>query len=106
MKENNTIKDTNIDSRSFRSKRTDIISQIIRPLLWFLIILIFFEQAFLLAFFLYGHIRTKQMGAISLVEYTSEILEGYKSIGWLTDYWIEHQDDMELIYDKERLCPS
>ena len=103
MKENNTIKDTNNDSRSFRSMRTGIISQIIKPLLWFLIILIFFEQAFLLAFFLYGHIRTKQMGATSLVDYTSEILEGYKSIGWLTDYWIEHQDDMELLYDRARL---
>ncbi|MBO4898871.1 MAG: serine/threonine-protein phosphatase [Lachnospiraceae bacterium] len=103
MKEETTFKELVNNNRPFNKKRTGIISQIIKPLFWFLIILIFFEQAFLLAFFLSGHIKTKQVGAINLVNYTAEMLEGYKAIGWLTEYWLEHYDEMELIYDKTRL---
>lgn len=93
-------------------RKYGIIHQIRKPILIFLIIFITLETVVLLLYNLQHYILMRHESASELGNYSASVMQEYSSIGWLTEYWLKHNDEMELFYsedtidekEKELLC--
>ena len=80
-------------------KRKSIISQVTMPLVLFLTILLIIDGLFLYIFNLSYYIVQREETAAREAIYTANCFMEFKTIGWLSEYWQEHYDEMELVYD-------
>lgn len=80
-------------------KRKSIINQVTMPLTLFLTILMIIDGFFLYIFNISYYIVQRQETAAREAVYTANCFMEFKTIGWLSEYWQEHYDEMELVYD-------
>ena len=82
-----------------KKKRKSIINQVTMPLTLFLAILMIIDGLFLYIFNIsYDIVQREEIAAREAV-YTANCFMEFKTIGWLSEYWQEHYDEMELVYD-------
>ena len=82
-----------------KEKRNSIVHQVVRPMVFFLICLLVIESAFLFLYYINYSVRQREESASRLAIYTATQFEKYDSIGWITDYWKNNYEDMDLVYD-------
>ena len=80
-------------------KRKSIINQVTMPLTLFLTILMIIDGFFLYIFNISYYIVQREEIAAREAVYTANCFMEFKTIGWLSEYWQEHYDEMELVYD-------
>ena len=84
-----------------KKKRGNLLMQIMRPLVLFIIVLILNNGIFIFIYNLNRNINERYVSANLLGRSVASNVESYKSLKFLTDYWREHSTEMHFYYDEE-----
>jgi len=84
-----------------KKKRGNLLMQIMRPMILFIIVLILSNGIFIFIYNLNRNIKDLYTSANLLGESVAAEVESYKALGFITEYWREHASEMHFYYDEE-----
>ncbi len=80
-----------------------ILSQISRPLIIFIVFIIFFNSLALFAYNIKRHMDERYDSAAMLTTVCALEMKSYRSLTFLIDYWVNNYEDMDLDYDSDSI---
>ena len=84
-----------------KKKRGNLLKQIMRPMVLFIIVLILSNGIFIFAYNLKRNIDERYTTANRLGQSIARLVESYESLDFLMEYWNEHGSEMHRFYDEE-----
>ena len=82
-----------------KSKRSNILRQILVPMILFIVLLILSNGIFLFIYNLQKNVSDRYITANRMGHALEDQIESYKGIEFLTEYWLENKDTMYKVYE-------